>query len=81
MPRDYAQAAGWYRAAARAGDIGAQSLIAHMYEEGYGVPRDLRLARHWYGQAALGGDRSARIKFQALGAGVLNAAERQRAAQ
>ncbi|MCB1951868.1 MAG: sel1 repeat family protein, partial [Rhodocyclaceae bacterium] len=61
------QAAHWYRSAANAGDPGAQYLIGHMYEIGYGVEQDTRLARHWYLQAALQGDRGAQAKYQALG--------------
>jgi hypothetical protein len=46
-----AEAARWYREAAKGGDVGAQYLLASMYEQGDGVERDLRLARYWYDAA------------------------------
>ena len=52
--------------AAKGGDVGAQYLIASMYETGDGVPQDLRLARYWYGVAADNGDEAAPGKLKEL---------------
>jgi len=50
--KDYADAVGWYRKGAGAGDLFAQNNLGEMYERGRGVERDERLARQWYGRAA-----------------------------
>ena len=57
--QDYAQAAEWYREAAKGGDVGAQYILASMYKEGLGVSRDLRIALYWYTRAAQQGDLAA----------------------
>src|SRR4030095_6251670 len=44
LPEDPAQAAEWYRRAAKEGHAGAQTNLAMMYFEGHGVPRDVRQA-------------------------------------
>ena len=59
VPRDEARALQWYRQAAQAGDVGAQYLLASMYETGLGTEADLRLARYWYDVAARQGDEAA----------------------
>jgi TPR repeat protein len=59
-------AAHWYREAAKGGDVGAQYLIASMYEHGEGVACDLRLARYWYDIAAKNGDVAAPGKVREL---------------
>src|SRR5690606_6029406 len=41
------------------GDAAAQTLLALMYEGGYGVPQNLKEAANWYGLAAKAGDREA----------------------
>ena len=46
--------------------MGAQYLIASMYESGLGVERDLRLARYWYDIAARNGDEAAPYKLKAV---------------
>jgi TPR repeat protein len=61
-----ARAAHWFREAARAGDVGAQYLLASLYERGDGVEQDLRLARYWYDVAAKNGDEAAPAKVKAL---------------
>jgi TPR repeat protein len=43
------------RAAARAGDVGAQALYAQALAEGRGVVRDAAEALHWYALAANSG--------------------------
>ncbi|MDE1949742.1 MAG: sel1 repeat family protein, partial [Burkholderiales bacterium] len=67
-PKDMAKAARWYREAATLGDVGAQYLIASMYESGDGVERDLRLARYWYEIAARNGDIAAPDKVRQIDA-------------
>jgi TPR repeat protein len=47
-------------------DIGAQYLIASMYEKGLGVSQDLRLARYWYDVAAQNGDEAAPLKVKEI---------------
>ncbi|MBN8486972.1 MAG: SEL1-like repeat protein, partial [Burkholderiales bacterium] len=61
-------AARWYRRAAAAGDVGAQYILATMYEQGEGVAQDLRLARYWYEAAARQGDEAAPWKLKAMDA-------------
>jgi uncharacterized protein len=58
----------WFREAAKGGDVGAQYLLASMYEQGDGVDRDLRLARYWYDIAAKNGDVAAPGKLKELDA-------------
>ena len=60
------QAQARWAEAAKGGDVGAQYLIAAMYETGDGVPQDLRLARYWYGVAADNGDEAAPGKLKEL---------------
>jgi TPR repeat protein len=61
-----AQAHRWYLEAAKAGDVGAQYLVASMFETGLGVEADERLARYWFEVAAKNGDVAARAKVKAL---------------
>lgn len=46
--------------------MGAQYLVASMFETGLGVEADDRLARYWYDAAARNGDDAARIKLKAM---------------
>lgn len=48
VPRDYAQAASWYRKAADQGQAGAQNNLGLIYYNGEGVPRDYKLAYFWW---------------------------------
>jgi TPR repeat protein len=66
LEQDYARAAGWYEKCADAGDVGAQYLVASMYEHGLGVERDLERALQWYGAAARQGDVAAREQARAI---------------
>ncbi|MBV8124680.1 MAG: sel1 repeat family protein, partial [Paucibacter sp.] len=66
--QDPQQAALWFRQAATGGDVGAQYLLASMYENGLGVDQDLRLARYWYAAAAANGDEAAPFKVKELDA-------------
>ena len=64
--KEPAQAGVWYGETAKSGDVGAQYLMASMYETGWGVERDLRLARYWYDIAARNGDEAAPYKLKAV---------------
>ena len=48
VPRDYEQAAMWYRKAADQGDDEAQANLGAMYAQGQGVPQDFEKAVNWY---------------------------------
>ena len=50
--KDYAGAAPWYLAAARAGEPFAQDQIGQMYLVGFGVPEDAKTAYAWKVKAA-----------------------------
>ena len=52
LPKDYAQAATWYRRAAETGYDNAQLNLAKMYERGLGVPQDDEEAYVWFALAA-----------------------------
>jgi hypothetical protein len=52
MPRDYAQAARWYRMAAEQGSPVAQLSLGALYGQGLGVPQDDLEAVMWIRQAA-----------------------------
>jgi TPR repeat protein len=52
VPKDYAQAAKWYRKAAEQGNALAQYNLGVMYYNGYGVPKDHSEALEWYQKAA-----------------------------
>jgi TPR repeat protein len=65
-PKDYTKAARWYREAANGGDVGAQYILASMYEKGDGVAKDLRLALYWYTRTAQQGDAVALAKARAV---------------
>ena len=54
VPRDYAQAALWYRKAAEQGNAGAQEALGDLYDTGRGVSRDYAEAYFWYDLAAAG---------------------------
>ena len=59
VPRDYVQAALWYRKAAEQGDAYSQASLGDMYSQGDGVPKDAKQAVHWYTKAAEQGNTSA----------------------
>ena len=52
MPKDYAEAVGWWRKAAEQGDAEAQGNLGVAYRDGRGVPQDLVLAHMWLNLAA-----------------------------
>ena len=51
-PRDFDEAAKWYRKAAVQGDVSGEMRLASLYESGFGAERDLTLAAKWYRKAA-----------------------------
>ena len=52
VPKDYVEAAAWYRQAAEQGHDWAQCLLGKMYANGEGVPHDDAAAVRWYRLAA-----------------------------
>ena len=52
VPRDYAEAARWFRKAADQGDDFGQFNLGVLYAHGQGVPRDYTEAVRWYRRAA-----------------------------
>jgi TPR repeat protein len=52
VPRDFAEAANWYRKAADRGDAAAQYNLGVAYDTGQGVPRNVVQAYRWYDVAA-----------------------------
>lgn len=51
---------------AQLGDPAAQTLVAEILQNGFGVPRDPKEAAFWYGQAANGEDKAAMLKYALL---------------
>ena len=66
IPRDYAQAAAWYRKAADHGNDSAEYLLGQLYEDGQGVPQDYAQAAAWFQRAADQGNTSAQRFLGAL---------------
>jgi TPR repeat protein len=56
LPKDYAEAAQWYRKAAEQGNSAGQEHLATMYRYGRGVPQDFAEALKWFHKAADAGD-------------------------
>jgi TPR repeat protein len=52
VPRDYTEAATWFRAAAAQGHLEAEATLGGAYELGRGVKRDYAEAAAWYRKAA-----------------------------
>ena len=52
LPRDFAQAARWFRQAATQGIAGAQYNLGVLYEQGLGVEKNLPEAIRWYLKSA-----------------------------
>jgi Trypsin-like peptidase domain/Sel1 repeat len=61
VPRDYVQAAAWYRKAAEQGESLAQDNLGRAYMDGRGVPQDYVQAAAWYRKAAEQGETAAQI--------------------
>src|SRR5205085_11234526 len=52
LPKDFSEAARWYRKAADQGYAEAQSYLGYMYVHGEGVPQDYTEGVGWYRKAA-----------------------------
>ena len=61
VPKNYSQAADWYRKAAAQGDAKAQLNLGSMYDSGEGVPQNYSQAADWYRKAAEQGDAKAQL--------------------
>ena len=66
VPRDFVQAAAWYRRAADHGEAKAQYNLAAMYAEGQGVQQDFAQAMTWYRKAADQGEAKAQYNLALL---------------
>jgi hypothetical protein len=60
VPRNYTEAAMWYRRAAEQGDTLAQYSLGLLYDKGQGVPRDIVEANKWLNLSAAAAPRRAR---------------------
>jgi hypothetical protein len=63
LPRDYAEAAKWFRLAADQGDVDAQFHLGVMYSEGQGMPQDYPEGAKWFRLAADQGDAQAQYNL------------------
>jgi TPR repeat protein len=59
VPKDYTEAAKWFRKAAEQGDSECQYNLGTMYDNGQGVPQDFVQAYKWYNLAAAQGETNA----------------------
>ena len=60
VPRNYVEAARWYRLAANHGVVAAQIILGVMYVDGKGVQQDYVAAHTWFNLAAARGNDDAR---------------------
>ncbi len=60
VPRNYTEAAMWYRRAAEQGDSLAQYSLGLLYDKGQGVPQDIVEANKWLNLSTASAPRSAR---------------------
>ena len=67
VPKDYAEAAKWYRMAAEQGEARAQCNVGLFYYTGQGVPKDDAEAVKWYYKTAEQGDATAQYAQYSLG--------------
>ena len=63
VPKDYAQAASWWRKAADQGNAGAQYNLGLLYANGQGVPKDYAQAASLYRKAADQGEAAAQYNL------------------
>ena len=66
VPKDYVEAARWYRLAADRGHGMAQNNLGWVYQQGTGVPKDEVEAERWYRKSADQGNVSAMINLANL---------------
>jgi uncharacterized protein len=67
VPRNYTEAAMWYRRAAEQGDSLAQYSLGLLYDKGFGVPRDIVEAGKWLNLSAAAASpraREARVRIR-----------------
>jgi TPR repeat protein len=69
VPRNFSEAARWYRKAAEQGWQYAQFFLAFQYRYGMGVPRDLNQAMFWCRKAAEQGNELAKEFLMVLSHG------------
>ena len=62
VPKDYQEAAKWFKLAAEQGDASAQFNLGLMYDNVFGVPKDHVLAYKWFNLATAQADELARKK-------------------
>jgi TPR repeat protein len=60
VPKNYTEAAMWYRRAAEQGDSLAQYSLGLLYDKGQGVPQDIVEANKWLNLSTASAPRSAR---------------------
>jgi TPR repeat protein len=60
VPRNYTEAAMWYRRAAEQGDSLAQYSLGLLYDKGQGVPQDIVEANKWLNLSTAAAPRAAR---------------------
>ncbi len=60
VPKNYTEAAMWYRRAAEQGDSLAQYSLGLLYDKGQGVPQDIVEANKWLNLSAASAPRGAR---------------------
>jgi hypothetical protein len=66
VPRDYVQAATWFRKAAEQGNAEAQYRLGLSYYKGEGVPKDYAQAAFWWRKAAEQGEDTAQHNLKCL---------------
>jgi TPR repeat protein len=63
VPKDYRQAAAWYRKSAEQGNVNAQLSLGNLYFEGKHVPQDYEQALVWFRKAADNGNAPAQYNL------------------
>jgi hypothetical protein len=63
MPRDYAEAARWYRKVADLGNARSQFSLGYLYYYGQGVPQNYSEGFRWFRKAADQGDVGAQVRL------------------
>ena len=80
-PKDYAEAARWFNAAAVQGEPNAQYFLALLYDKGFGVGRDFVTAYFWLDLAAAHADARVRDRWARMRDAVGEKLSRQEIAQ
>jgi len=66
VPKDYSEAAKWFRKSAEQGFAKAQFSLGMCYENGLGVSKDISEAIKWYREAEKGGHERAKVARERL---------------